>query len=320
MEVTKSYIEGLTKLQSDELECDVYINNNLWNENMVLVVFHDVIDSIQIYHLQNETDASIYLLQHEPYIPEIRAYRIVKDIYGFYNTLEIEKFIDLIQSMSSSIILSSMQSNKKNSKDILQRVQHLLNEVELGMENQTSHSTNEHTFSFLTQKKLKVLPFVMGNEALEVKPSFITGLYFCIDYLEESMFYFNEDMLKDNILITIQPSDMDNLQIYHFNGNDAFIYTMVEDHLSEILEYRIVKDIYSLYKELGKSEFLNLADSMSLEIMTTTLPNSTEIVLGLRNEVILKLNEMGQALSRMTEQNKPSDEGGFDYLGDKKLN
>lgn len=99
----------------------------------------------------------------------------------------------------------------------------------------------------------------------------VRGLYIA----EESgeFYYFNEHMLKDNIVIAKTRDSLLNMQllrIYFVDYKDVGMLDISSiDVLDDLQVYRLIKDIYELYNELSKTSFLQVMYEMAVSICTT---------------------------------------------------
>ncbi|TVY09858.1 hypothetical protein [Paenibacillus cremeus] len=95
----------------------------------------------------------------------------------------------------------------------------------------------------------------------------------------ERVYYYNDDMLKNNVLITEDTLMNDNesgkvnvqtsISVKHFNEIDAVTYDIYwGDLLSPIQVYRITLDIYEMYKNYPLNLFLELIDDISTGSMS----------------------------------------------------
>ncbi|WP_027725453.1 hypothetical protein [Tuberibacillus calidus] len=113
----------LVRKYDEENERFLYYNDKLFRDNILIVedtiytADDDVEMMISVKYFSDE-DACHFTIYQGELLSPIQVYRIVKDIYDFYNGNDLDIFIDLINEFSISTMSASMQSNEEKRKEI----------------------------------------------------------------------------------------------------------------------------------------------------------------------------------------------------------
>lgn len=133
----------------------------------------------------------------------------------------------------------------------------------------------------------------MSNELLYN----IHGLKVTYSEEHEDVYYYNEDMLKDNLVITEstffgEGTDVQTLiSVKHFNDVDAQDWQIYwSDLLSPIQVYRIIIDIHDLYRGSSLGHFFQFIDGLSVARMSASMQsqkkNKDDIMNRIKTEIV----------------------------------
>ncbi|MEK3955716.1 MULTISPECIES: hypothetical protein [unclassified Psychrobacillus] len=138
-----------------------------------------------------------------------------------------------------------------------------------------------------------------------IKKSFINGLSMLSEEGTDCVFYFNENMLRDNIMIAFHKHEIDLVQVYHKNNKDSFIFLMdINECIPNILAYRMIKDIYGLYNEHETMDFLNLIEELSLDTESASTKDNHDELFELHDMVT---SSFSHAWEEFNNPSAPSD-------------
>jgi hypothetical protein len=126
-------INGLKQLMNDETEDIYYFSEGMLDDNVIIqestLIYDDknsnpkIESMISVKYINNvagiDLDAADYTLYWGDLLAPIQTYRIIKDIYDLYLTLNKEKFIETMYNLSTSSYSSSIQSDEKHAQHIL---------------------------------------------------------------------------------------------------------------------------------------------------------------------------------------------------------
>lgn len=111
----------------------------------------------------------------------------------------------------------------------------------------------------------------------------IKGLFQTYDDDIETIYFYNDKLLADNVVIQLEFWDLDDddqphyICVKHYNENDAGTWIFYwGKYLEPIQQYRIIKDIYDLYNEHTITEFAEILKNLSCQSMSASIQSTEE--------------------------------------------
>lgn len=123
--------KGFRTHEDEENETVSYYTDDSLKHNIIVKVSNFVgegLDSETIISVEyyNDLDAGIFSIYQDNMINDIQTYRIIADIFDFYNTLSLSDFLSVMNEISVSSMTALMQHEKKNKTRIIDEIKEFI--------------------------------------------------------------------------------------------------------------------------------------------------------------------------------------------------